>query len=174
MNNQDKAKWCERGQEDEQAFLAIAADYRLYLVEHPNKAGDIYETDYQLANGLMDVDLKHVTTPFFKAGNYGYDPDYTVTFNHKDYIRYRYKYPEWGNDMAILFWVEWDAQTRFDVNVADITGVWSLRLGHFDEMVRRGKLSCHSYLHRTGESGTNAKHSWLVDLRGCTQHEKIL
>ena len=145
-------------------------DYGLRLIEHPNKASDIHETDYQLENGKMDADLKHVTTPFFKAGGYGYDPDYTVTFNHKDYIRYRYKYPEWSVDMAILFWAEWEAQTRFDVNVAAISGVWSLRLNWFDEWVRKGKMSCHSYIQRTGDTGTNAKHSWLIDLRDCKQH----
>ena len=105
------------------------------------------------------------------AGQYGYDPSTTVTLNHKDYIRYMYKYPEWGNDMVILFWVDFLQQQRFGVSVQELHGVWSLRLSLLDQWVRQQKLKSHSYQERIEDSGTNAKSSWLIDIKQCKEHK---
>ena len=172
MDLQNKNEWCGIGAAGEDMFLRqVAPLYGWNIVKHPNKETDIYETDFQLANGLLDIDLKHVETPFFKAARYQCDPNFTVTFNHKDYIRYRYKYPEWSNqDMVILFWVNFEKQKRYDVSITSLSGVWSLRLSDLDEWIRQQKVPCQSYLQRVSDAGTNAKHSWLIDLRDCREH----
>ena len=82
------------------------------------------------------------------------------------------KYPEWGDlDMAILLWIQIEEQENFGVDISGIDGVWSLRLSVLDSWIRSASLSCHSYLQRTGECGSNAKHSWLIDIRKCVKHE---
>ena len=173
MDNQDKSSWCKKGELDEVYFIKhVAPTCGLELVIHPDKQANKYATDMQLANGLMDADLKHVEHPFYKSDLYGYEAQHTVTLNHKDYLRYMNKYPEWGKDMAIIFWVSWPAATKFDVNVQSVSGVWSLRLHTLDKWIRNGRLRSHEYLQRKGGSGTNARFSWLIDLRMCNRHER--
>lgn len=170
-NLQDKLSWCSAGEDSEAKFLAdVAPLYGFSFIRHPGKATDKYETDFQMKDGSLDVDLKSISTPFFKAGNYGYDPSHTVTLNHKDYIRYMYKYPDWGNrKMVILLWVQISKQEEYNIAVDEISGVWSLPLWRLDGWIRNRELRCHSYQQRTGECGSNAKHSWLIDLRQCTK-----
>lgn len=175
MDLQDKKAWCGVGADSEDYFLEnIAEKHGFHLMPHPGKSEDKYETDFQLKNGAVDVDLKHIATPFFKAGLYGRDPNYTVTLNHKDYLRYSYKYPVYrGVDMVILFWVTIKECEKFNIRVSDIMGVWSLRLTTLDDWIRNRLIPSHSYIERKSECGSNAKHSWLIDLRQCRQHKMI-
>lgn len=174
---EDKAYWCERGEQAELAFLdGVAQVYGLALAVNPEKQRDKYATDMVQLGTNVELDLKTVTTPFFKAGDYGYDPQHTVTLNHKDYIRYSHKYaPEWSDKQAvILFWVNWPEQERYGHHVPAINGLWSLQLADLDAMVRKGALRCHEYLNRkNGNVGSNARASWLIDLRQCFKHEPI-
>jgi len=155
-------------------FLSeIAPLYGIALVPHPRKANDIYETDFQAVDGSFDIDLKHVTTPFFTAGKYGVDPRFAITLNHKDYLRYMYKYPEWGDrKMYILFWVEFLAVHSYGTTVDDLNGLWYLNIDQLDQWVRGNNIRCHSYQQRQGECGSNAKHSWVIDLRWCGEYKK--
>lgn len=169
---QDKAAWCEKGAEDEAYFLEhVAPAYNLPLIVHPGKSTDKYETDFQTIDRKTDVDLKHVTTPFYTAGQYDCDPDFTVTFNHKDYIRYRYKYPESGDRaLIIMFWCHWEWGNEYQTVVAPIRGIWSVTIATVDGWIRAREIPCHSYQQRQGECGSNAKHSWLIDLRRLKEH----
>ncbi|MDO4705225.1 MAG: hypothetical protein Q4A98_03305 [Comamonadaceae bacterium] len=47
-------------------------------------------------------DLKTQNTPFFTASRYGLDPRFAVTFNRKDYERYKRIYPS----IVIYFWID--------------------------------------------------------------------
>jgi len=170
---QDKDAWCDQGEADELRFLEeVAPRYGLPLIVHPRKAQDVYETDFQTRDGSWDVDLKHIQTPFFTAGRYKYDPQHTITLNHKDYIRYRYKYPEWREiKMLMLFWVQFSAHKDYGTDIAELEGLWSLPINTLDQWIRKRTLACHSYEQRQGECGSNAKHSWLIDLRWCKEHD---
>jgi len=172
---QDKQKWCKLGEELEARFLKEeAVRYGFDLILHPNKSKDKCETDFQLRNGKLDVDLKHMSVPFFKAQTYGIDPNKAFTINHKDYLRYSYKYPTFlGDDMVMLLWLEVEADIKFGVPVSRKYGLWSLRLSKFDELIRNRMIPCHSYKDRKDCTDSNAKHSWIVDLDYCTEHEVI-
>lgn len=171
VNNEDKGAWCKWGERAEMEFLnSIAPKYKLPVRMNPLKDKDKYATDFVNLNDTMDIDLKRRGTPFFLSKNYGYEPTYVVLVNHKDYLRYRHKYPDWGKrPMVILFWVTWDKQTRYEVTVDAMDGVWSLRLTKLDEWIRHGLIKCHEYKQRKNDAGTNAKHSWMIDLRLCRE-----
>lgn len=173
-SNEDKNEWCAHGEAREDEFLKICYPrFGLPIQKHPDKLkGDIYATDLWMKS--CDIDLKSVNTPFFTAAQYGYDPATTVTLNHKDFIRYSFKYPEWSKRlMVILFWVEWPAQENYGVKVPKMDGLWSLRLPVLDEMVRSGTIRCHTYQQRNENTGTNGKYSWLIDLTRCHRHYPI-
>jgi len=177
---QDKQAWCAWGDSAESEFLEkVAPMHGFDLMQHPDKERNVYATDFQgkflnQKTGMsmtLDIDLKRVTTPFFKSRLYGYEPNHTVTLNHKDYLRYRNKYPDWGNaDMCIMFWVTWGEQERYGTSVKSKNGVWSLRLNLLDSWVKNGRARCHEYRERKGGNGSNAPSSWLVDLRLCRRH----
>lgn len=171
--NEDKKAWCQKGLNDENEFRLVALDYPdlADLIVHPDKARNNYATDFKWRN--IGVDLKSVREPFFTASKYGMDAQFTVTFNHKDYIRYMHQYPEWSNEpMIILFWVIFEPALEYGARVAGLSGVWSIRLHTIDSWIRHGEVHCHSYQKREGETGTNAKHSWLIDLRRCNELKK--
>ena len=87
-NTEDKEWWIEKGLKAEGHFIRIAEQrFGINISINPEKKANKYSPDLLLPNGYR-ADLKTVRTPFFKAGDYGMDPSSTVTFNHKDYIRY--------------------------------------------------------------------------------------
>jgi hypothetical protein len=173
-DNQDKQLHCQVGLCSEKKFLnSVAKLYGLSLEEHPQKKANKYATDMRTKNGY-DVDLKHVETPFFTAGNYNMDPSHAVTLNHNDYIRYMYKYPnEWTDGMYIIFWVQWKAQAKYGQHVEAINGVWIINIHTIDCWIRSGVLPCHEYKERRANAGTNAKYSWIIDLRNCVQRKPL-
>lgn len=174
INNENKKEWCKYGEDQEMEFLINIAPSKSQLrdlILHPNKELDKYETDFVYQrNQSKHADLKRVTTPFFKSSYYGYDPNHTVTINHKDYIRYAYKYPNWGGaKLGIIFWVTWEKGKMFDIQVEPQDGIWILPLELLDKWIRNRMIASHEYLSRQEGSGTNAKQSWLIDLRLCIQ-----
>jgi len=171
----DKGGWCDFGGRAEKYFIDnIASQYGLDIVMHPDKEFDVYSTDMYSNDWGMDVDLKYRAKPFFKAHRYGYDPNHTITINHKDYVRYMTKYPEWDySDMVILIWVNWKPEKKYGISVKGKGGLWALRLSTLDSYIRSGRLRSHSYINRQdGYTGTSSKHSWLVDLRNCYKINK--
>ena len=175
LDTENKLAWCVAGEIDEIYFVnQVAPDYGLNLSINPEKDKNKYATDFVVNNANFDADLKHIQTPFFKSGVYGYNPSYTVTLNHKDYLRYSNKYaPEWSSrGMVILFWVQWEKQSKYGVTVDPVEGLWSLRISELDTLVRSGRARCHEYQKRQDGAGSNAKSSWLIDLRLCTRIPK--
>ena len=171
--NEAKDEWCVRGEAFEADFLKrCQREWSLPVQAHPDKLkGDKYATDLWMKQ--CDIDLKAPRTPFFTAAQYGYDPAHTVTLNHKDYIRYSFKYPEWSRRlMVILFWVEWPEQDAYGAYVPAVSGLWSLRLPTLDEWVRCNRIRCHTYQQRNETTGTNGRYSWLIDLRQCHFHPR--
>ena len=175
-DNQDKLSYCIRGEESEKKFLdSVAPKYGINsIIVHPDKAKDKYSVDFQSTTNGMDIDLKHQETPFFKAMKFGGIPaSHAVTLNHKDYIRYMYKYPFYTKGMIVFFWVEWPEQEKFGIKVQEVSGVWWTNIHDIDFMIRSGFLKCHNYGERKGDVGTNAKCSWVLDLRELTNIPRI-
>lgn len=176
-NNEDKQAWCEYGEYWENQFCNFSHLYGIDANINPEKKKDKYAIDL-VVRGLERfefADLKRVQEPFFKCARYGYQPRTTVTLNHKDYIHYRYKYPAEfkANKLAILFWVTWPEEARFGHHVKAVDGLWLLSLEVLDLWIRKGRIMCHDYEERKQDSGTNAKSSWMIDLRQCKFLRKI-
>jgi hypothetical protein len=165
MNTEYKEYWCRKGEIAEEAFVReIVPRINRNLIIHPEKKTtktyiDLLNVD---TNGVAD--LKTQNTPFFKASMYGYDPQYTVTFNRKDYLNYKKRYPE----SVIYFWVNWE-QTEITIrdevySVQPLYGVWEV---NFNELRIEG-APLHKYIRRYGDQ-VNATESYLFDLNSFTR-----
>ena len=88
MDTENKQEWCDYGDDAERIF-AEGRLFQLGLGGHinPQKKTNPYVHDLYVQ---FPSDLKTVRTPLFKSMElYGIDPQYAVTFNHKDAERYK-------------------------------------------------------------------------------------
>jgi hypothetical protein len=97
------------------------------------------------------------------SGKYGCDPMETVSFNKKDYDRYKKIYP----DIFVIFWVNWGKQSRYGVDVGTKNGVWVFSLDELGEQIKNAPL--HVYQKRVKDKLGNAKNSYLITLKDSNQ-----
>lgn len=157
-DTEDKGWWCQHGVRLELAFVDICQS-RLGLAAaiNPAKESDPYAPDLVVDGRLAD--LKVQNTPFFVSDRYGMDPRRSVTFNRKDYERYKSLYP--GID--IYFWVDWmQTESKFG-RVDYLAGIYRLPFAGIARLVERGAPE-HGYIHRRDDTQGNAKSSFLLNL----------
>lgn len=168
-NTEDKEWWVrEYGEEYEKYFVEnIAARLKIPIRINPEKATNIYAPDLiKTGRNRSLVDLKCQSTPFFKAEIlYGFDPSFTVTFNKKDYDRYKGLYP----DISVIFWVHWSTHRWLDrygkiYTVQPVSGVWWCKLEDITGQIEN-EAPLHEYGRRKHDVYGNAKYSYLLDLR---------
>ena len=158
---QDKGPWCQTGATFEETFVSKYGK-SLNLVINPAKANDPYAPDLLDMSKDILADLKTQNTPFFQARTrYNMNPQFVVTFNLKDYRRYKELYP----NIDIYFWVEW-LITGFvgstKVDVRPMSGIWMIPFQDLDKVVANAPI--HSYVMRQNDIVGNAKNSYLLDL----------
>lgn len=112
------------------------------------------------------ADLKCQRTPFFKASElYNVDPQFAVTFNAKDFERYRGSYPS----IDIFFWVAWQTTQKTiggqRYRVEPMAGVWRASFPALRRQIEEKGVGAHAYLERLFDAQGNAKHSYVFDLR---------
>lgn len=165
VSPQEKAFWVDAGAEKEVVFVEQVLPQLGFRGElNPAKAGDRYAPDLVVEGHLAD--LKCQRTPFFKAQElHRVDPQFAVTFNEKDFQRYRANYPS----LDIFFWVAWQTCEKKIGDqvyaVKPMAGVWK---GSFPAMRRRieeQRVGAHAYLQRLFDQQGNAKQSFVFDLR---------
>lgn len=157
-STEDKGWWCQHGMRLEQQFVEIC-QARLGLVAciNPEKDTNPYVPDLLVNERLAD--LKVQNTPFFISRRYGMNPGRAVTFNRKDYERYRSLYP--GID--IYYWVDWkQTESKFG-HVEYLAGIYRLPFAAVARLVESGAPE-HSYIHRRTDTQGNAKSSFLLSL----------
>lgn len=162
-STEDKLAWCQEGQEEEVEFVqTIVPLLGRDIIINPEKVRDPTVIDLVDRGQRKYADLKKQTTPFFTAAKKDprYQPRYTVTFNRKDYKRYRELYP----DSDIYFWVDWQQLSWKDLSVEPLRGVWVARFSDMAGRIERGEVPLHSYQRRVDDD-VNAKDSYLFDLR---------
>ena len=158
-STENKEAYCRFGESKEVEFVnQVAGQYGLDATINPKKAKNKFAPDL-IVNG-QEADLKTQLTPFFTAGRYGKNPQTTVTFNLKDYTRYKEKYP--GID--IYFWVEFEDDSQFGASVSAMSGVWKTSLDKITELIESGDAPLHAYQRRVNDNRGNAKESFLIDL----------
>lgn len=160
---QDKGPWCLAGASFEEVFIKKFGE-GLGLTINPEKSMNPYAPDLINFNTNNLGDLKTQNTPFFQSKvRYNIDPQYAVTFNVKDYRRYKEYYP----NIEIYFWVSWVA-IRFEgassIKVNEMEGIWSTSLSKIELMIQAG-APVHSYSKRVSDTLGNAKESYVFDLQ---------
>lgn len=161
-DTEDKAYWCRHGERQELEFVKFC---RLQLpmlrvrINPAKEAGDQYAPDLLVADELAD--LKRQDTPFFSASRYGISPQYAVTFNRKDYERYRARYA----NLTVYFWIYWDAATAYDVTVHPMQAVGRVAFDRLAKWIEADKLREHVYERRQDRTDGNAKSSFVFDYR---------
>jgi len=96
---------------------------------------------------------------------YNLDPQYVVTFNRKDYLRYQRLYPS----IMIYFWLDWHVREmvigRSIFAIAPLAGVWRAPFAQLAGLIEHSNTPLHAYQRRQGDTQGNAKESYLVDVR---------
>jgi hypothetical protein len=158
---QDKGPWCADGASSEQVFIQNYGK-GLGLIINPEKSFNKYAADLFNVNSKNVGDLKTQNTPFFQALTlFSVNPQYAVTFNQKDFIRYSELYP----GIEVYFWVVWTV-IKFagnqTIEVAPMEGVWKITLDKIKILVKTAPL--HFYQQRINDNNGNAKGSYVFDL----------
>ena len=166
-NTEDKPFWCKTGQKKEEVFIKeIVPKINRSIIIHPEKANNPKHIDLLRTDIAIVADLKTQNTPFFTAGKYykcsgeKFDPQYTVTFNHKDYDYYSRVYP----NSIIYWWVHWTQLQWKELSVQPMYCVYEVPFEFMSKLIQNQKVPLHRYQHRVGDP-INAKDSYLFDLR---------
>ncbi len=156
---EDKEWWLGHGEKLEECFVALCANKRfLNAIINPEKIKNPTAPDLIVEGRLAD--LKTQNTPFFTSWQYGIDPRYAVTFNKKDFDRYRDLYPE----IIIYFWINWLQVEWKGVKVEPFNGIFRLPFSEIAKMIEGGTPE-HVYRNRKNDTGGNAKSSYVFDVR---------
>lgn len=158
-DTEDRSWWYMHGERLEEQFVTLCRNRLNINAEiNPEKVSDSTAPDL-VVDGIL-ADLKTQNTPFFTAGRYKMDPRYSVTFNRKDYERYKTKYPS----IVIYFWLDW-MQTQWRNNQVEyLGGIYRLPFAQVKEIIEQGAPE-HVYMHRQTPGDRNAKSSFLLDVR---------
>lgn len=165
LNPEDRAQCYVWGEQKERDFVEdIVPRLGIDLRINPQKAQRQWEIDLFDYTHNRYADLKTQTTPFRTAGNYRYgeapyNPDYTVTFNKKDYENYLKNH----SDCDIYFWIHWTHPAS----------VWRASFQKMAEKIQSGEAALHAYIHRVNDDH-NAKESYLFDLKDNYVFERLL
>ena len=154
-----------KGSPGVQLIIAI----RDKIIINPEKATKPWVIDFIDETSNKFADLKTQNTPFFTAGRYlykgkPYDPAFTVTFNHKDYEKYRKEYPL----CDIYFWVNWKQLEYRNISIQPVQGIWRAEFKNMAREIENKTAALHSYLHRKTDDH-NARDSYLF----CLSDESI-
>lgn len=174
---EDKLRWCREGAEYELAFIrAMNQHSHLQIDLNPEKHTNDMAPDLTVA-GYGLCDLKTQRTPFFTSSKYGIPPEYAITLNLKDVMRYRGFYP----DLGIFFWIDWKNNTVENNRYDPIPYKWAVyfaTMGQIVSLVDNNIAKSHEYKHRKQapdrinklgmNKQRNATASYVLDCRWLT------
>lgn len=149
---EDKRAYTIQGAKDELIFVGRFG--YLGFSMNPAKSYNPYAVDMLYKGELAD--LKTQKAPLFTAGKFDYDPQYTVTFNLKDFDNYFKNYL----NLKVVFHAHWQTTSMFNITVQPMEGVWITDM--INIALRRDKII--TYKNRVNDP-INAKESYLLDLR---------
>jgi hypothetical protein len=168
MDTENKQEWCDYGDDAERIFAAGRL-FQLGLGGHinPQKKTNPYVHDLYVQ---FPSDLKTVRTPLFKSMElYGIDPQYAVTFNHKDAERYKDLYP----NIIVIFDILWNECHKEFGGVKYQVADMHLSVAGFLSDIRNAIIKSGShridYARRVEDTSGNAKSSWVFDARHLQQ-----
>jgi len=165
-NTEDKKYWCEKyGVEHETIFCDLMTNVlKLPTIINPEKTTNRYAPDLLVNDHLAD--LKFVGTPFYTSARISnINPQYCVTFDHKDYIRYKTLYP----DIYVFFWVKYpDSTGHYSeevVNIKAMNHVFFVPFSRLQSYIENEGVKYHEYNRRKDDTDGNARGAYLFDVR---------
>lgn len=160
----DKEKWLIYGEKKECEFVTdIAPKIGIDAKINPKKKEDKTAIDL-IVDGKL-TDLKCQNEPFFMAKKlYDTEPENCVTFNSNDFFRYC-KYDE---DIDLMFWVDWDSQKEYGLEVDKVEGVWRVPLKRIKTKIEAGIYPKHNYKTRINDF-KNCRSSYVLKLSDMTK-----
>jgi hypothetical protein len=164
-NTEDKDWWVINWRKEEDSFVNIVAPrINILATINPEKQNNPYAPDL-IVNGEL-ADLKCQQTPFFKSYSlYKIPNQYAITFNKKDFIRYKEKYPS----IVIYYWLDWKELEKtirgFTYKVKPMTGIWRVNFSFLKGKIESKKVFLHEYQRRTNDTQGNARDSYVFDVR---------
>lgn len=166
-DTEDKNWWLEHGLALEYEFVQLCKKAKQINAEvNPSKTTEPWAPDLIVDNELAD--LKVQNTPFFTATRYKLDPRFTVTFNRKDYERYKQLYPQ----IVVYFWINWIQLTWQSHQVEPLNAIYKAPFQLIETIIKEGAIE-HSYIHRRNDRLGNAKSSFLFDVRKFEQLSEL-
>lgn len=171
MELNDKLAWCEEYGDKVERSFCVDRLYELGITGYMNleKKKDKYSHDMFT---VFPSDLKTVRTPFFKAWEkFEIDPQYAVTINMKDMLRYKELYP----NIVVVFDVLWDDKIcrKFIEGVEYGVKPMHKTYAGFIQDIRAAVMACGNkkveYQGRVNDTGGNAKSSFIFDVRKLQQ-----
>jgi len=163
-DTEDRGWWHIHGESKERDFCNLCQKLiGLDVGINPDKEKNRTAPDIIVDGSIAD--LKTQNTPFFTADRYGIDPRFAVTFNRKDYERYKRLYPA----IDIYFWVDWQ-QTEISIrgtriSVEYLFGIYTHSFAEIQEMIEKSRAPEHHYQRRRFDIAGNAKSSFILDVR---------
>ena len=163
-DTEDRGWWYIHGENLEEKFVRLCQKhFNFEAIINPAKNMDRAAPDLIIDGAVSD--LKTQNTPFFTAGRYGIAPRFAVTFNRKDYERYKRLYP----DIVIYFWIDWKQTSWKNIQVDYLGGIYRLPF-HKVASIIESPAPEHFYMRRQAPGDVNAKSSFLIDIH---RFEKI-
>lgn len=163
-STEDKHAWCAIGEAEEQQFVnSRLPALNLHGTINPAKLADKYAHDLLIQ---IPADLKAQRTPLFLARElFNLDPQFAVTFNDKDGVRYSRLYP----NILIVFDVRWtNTSKEIGGKLRTVEPIHTTRCGFLAD-VRRAIMEdgCRhvTYKRRLNDGAGNARRSWVFDVR---------
>jgi hypothetical protein len=165
MHTENKKEWCEKFGDDTENSFATKRLFDLGIPSYlnPEKRKDIYS--YDLCS-IFPSDLKTVRTPLFMAKElYDIDPQYAITFNLKDGVRYKELY----KNIIVMFDVKWEITEKtmngkvYSVDPMHVTVCGFLST--IKDAIKKSGNKHIDYKNRVNDTSGNAKTSFVLDLR---------
>ena len=165
MDTENKLEWCDRYGADIENQFATKRLFELGISSflNPGKRTDKFTHDLC---SIFPSDLKTVRTPLFMAQElYGIDPQYAITFNLKDALRYKDLYP----NIIVIFDVKWEVtQKELNGKVYQVQPMHITVAGFLStirDAIKKSGGHKIEYKRRVEDTQGNAKTSYVLDLR---------
>jgi hypothetical protein len=166
-NTEDKLAYCKKASDEQEPKFVEFMNGLNGLVKlkmNPDKEFDPYTHDLTVHGAPGD--LKTQDTPFFKAEVlYDIDPQWAITYNHKDYLRYKSKYTDKGSDIILFFDVTRKNETKYDVKTFPMRAIFYTKASDVEKLIESSQVPLHEYINRKNDTSGNAKNSYVIDVR---------
>jgi hypothetical protein len=165
-DTEDKKYWVSKyGIEKEKEFCKFMSEVvGISTIINPEKYKNIFVPDI-IVNGALS-DLKCIGTPFYLSGKlYKTNPQYAVTFDDKDYMRYKKNYP----NINIYFWVQYEgargSYAGATISLLPMDHIFEVSFNRLKNYIEANGVPHHTYKRRIDDEIGNSRGCYIFDVR---------